>query len=443
MPEEAAVVEVPTQVAKEVQATHAAAAKTAPSGVFSSPDFMKGLQDAIDKDAGKTPPAAAAATPPPPAAPADKVAPDAKQGDPAPESDPASLDDIPAEIMGEAKPPAKPKAAEAQTDATADAERQKFIEEQTKGMTPKAAERFKKIEARAAEAEKRAKAIEADLAAERAKQVEAKPENPVFAAEIERLKKQNAELEEILSKQEIQNDPRFKAKYDAAINRELTAISKYLPPEHAEEFSQLLTLPESKRRNDRLEEIVQSAPDEISKAKIRAGWVRADGLAAEKAQELSNWKENMVHVEAEKIRRQERDEAARQESLKVAWTKGLEKVSSPDSGLEVFRKAAGSEEWNQAVDSRINSAAKIISTLSSMQPEQMVEIVARSVAVDDYRRMFIAQRVLAQKLSAELAAIKSAQPNPATNGGSAPPPKSNLSYIDAVTESTRQAGILK
>lgn len=441
MAESATVSEIQTQTAKDLQKTNESAMKSANSGGLNDPEFLKGLQDAIDRDASKTPaqPQAAPAATAAPAKPA--VAPPAAPTKPAATQIP-KVDDIPADLLGEPKPAIPPPTDNAAA-TEADAERQRQIEEQTKGMTPKAAERFKKIEARAYEAEKKARAVEAELAAERARKAAAPAQPQVDMSEIEMLRKQNQELDEIVSKAAIQEHPGFKAKYDAAIAREISTMTKLIPEEHAAEFAILASMPESKKRNERIEEITEGLQDNIQKTKIRIGLAKTDGLAAERAEQLANWKNNKVHAEAEKIRQQEREAALQQEIQKVAWIKVMQKMTSPESGLEVFRKSEGSDEWNAGVDARVESVERVLSSLHSMQPEQVAELAARSVALDDYRRMFIAQRILVQKLSSELEELKSASPNPSDNQGGGGNVPDTLSYIDAITRGTVAAGALK
>lgn len=431
--------EIQTKTAADLQKTNESAMKSVSTGGLNDPEFLKGLQDAIDKDAGKA--AVIPVTPPPAAA--------AKPADPAPKPvvpvAKPSADEIPADLLGEVKPVAKPVASDATApaDADADAERQRQIDEQTKGMTPKAAERFKRIEARAYEADKRAKAIEAELIAERAKKPAAAPVPQVDTAEIERLRKQNEEYDAIIAKHAIQEHPGFKAKYDSAIAKEIAAMVKLVPQEHAEEFSQLASLPDSKKRNERILEIVDGIQDSIHKTKVQNGLERTDSLSNARAEQLANWKEGKVHAEAEQIRQQETEQARQMEIQKVAWVKGMTKLTSPETGLEVFRKSEGSDEWNAGVDNRVISVERLLSGMKSMPPEQIVELAARSVALDDYRRMFIAQRILNQKLSSELEEMRTAAPDTAGNQGGDSSTPDKMSYIEAITRGTQAAGALK
>lgn len=443
MPEETQVMEKPTAIAAQLKAATDSAVSAVTNGGFNDPDFTASLQAAIDKDAGKE--AAEPATRVKPDAATEKVAADSK---PAVEKKPAIEipDDIPAELLGEKK---AEKVKEAAPDeSAAEAERQKFIEEQTKGMTPKAAERFKKIESRAADAEARARKIEAERNSERAalqkqleelnQKVSAKVEG---GGETDRLKKQVEELEGIVQKSNLQADPRFKARYDDGIADEIGKLAKAVPSENSEELSQLAALPESKKRNERIMEIADGLTD-LQKIKVLSSIERVDRLAAEKAQELSKWKENKIHLEAAEIRKREVESANQDEIRKVAWVKGMSAVSSPEGGLEVFRKADGNDEWNSKVDARVSEVQRLL-TASNLPPEKMVEIAARSVASEDYRRMFMAQRVLVQRLSSELAELKQAEPNAADGNDTEAAIEDKDDYTTAAVKASVKSGALR
>jgi hypothetical protein len=430
----------------------AASADTNTGGGFNDPSFLDELQAAIDKDAGKEPSSpAATATSQAEQAAAQKTADDAaavaaqaKNTKVEAKKAPESGDEIPAALLGEK--PKDDKKAEPATDQT-EADRLKFIEEQTKGMTPKAADRFKKIELRAHEAEQAAKKIQLERETEKTtlqKQIEelnqkalAKPDD----AEINRLKKQVEDLDAIINKAALQEHPKFKAHYDGQILSEIEKVKKLIPAENADELAGLLVLPESKKRNERITEIVEGL-DDIQKTKVLSSLDRVDRLASEKADELAKWRENKIHIEADAIRQQQEASKNVQEFQLVAWTKGIEAVSSDDRGLEVFKKLNGDDAWNATVDNRINEVKKIL-TNPNIPPEKLVEIAARAVAVDDYRRMFLAQRALVSRLREEIEGLKVAEPDAGDGGGSDGAATDTDDFITATIKGTIKDGALR
>lgn len=420
MAEQTTVTETSTALAADLKAKTDAAVAAVTGGGFDDPEFAASLQAAIDKDAGKEPSKPDSGTA---AREAEKAAAQKAGDDAAAVAAKAKTDktvaktvpgDIPSALFGEKKED-KPV-----TD-TSEADRLKFIEEQTKGMTPKAADRFKKIELRAYEAEQKAKKLEQERESEKVaiqKQIEElnlKAATKADEAELAKLRKDLEERDAIIEKAALQEHPKFKAAYDGQIAIEIEKAKKAVPSEKADEIAQLLSLPESTKRNDRITEIAEEL-GEIQKTKLLASLERVDRLASDKAEQLSKWKENKIHVEADVIRQREAHASNTQEMYKVAWTKGMTEISSPDKGLEVFRKVDGEDEWNAGVDARIVQVQKLLLN-QNRPPEELVTIAAKAVASDDYRRMFLAQRAVVRKLAEELENLKAASPNPGDDGG--------------------------
>lgn len=438
---ETAVVESATAMAGDLKAKTDAALSKVMGGGFDDPEFEASLQAAIDKDAGKVVEEKA---------PEEKaeVTEKAQEQKPAKEEKKIVIeevkDEIPAELLGEKKAEEKKQEVEPATEE----ERKKFLEEQTKGMTPKAADRFKKIEARAYEAEQKAKRLADERAAEKValeKRIEElnlkSAEKTEESKEVERLRKQVEDLDAIVSKSALQEHPKFKEAYDNKISAEIERVKKIAPEAQAGELASLLALPESAKRNERITEIIEEFED-IKKTKVLAAIEKVDRLASERSEELSKWKENKVHIESLELKNRETSAAQIQELQKVAWAKGMSAVTSGEGGLEVFKKAEGNDEWNARVDSRVASV-KAILTSQNIAPEKLVEIAARSVASEEYRRMFLSQRILVKALKEELASLKAAEPDASKAGAVSSLQPDNDDFVTAATKGAVRSGAIK
>lgn len=438
-PEKVETTETPTGMTGTIKAETDSALKEVQGGGFDDPGFDAALQAAMDKDAGKVsqePPVTQQTTTTEPAAKAAELA--AKQEEFRKLQEAAG--DIPGALLGE-----KPKETAKAPDETAAAERQKFIDEQTKGMTPKAAERFKKIETRAWEAEQKARKIEQDQAASAAELKKQIAELSAKAAEpknddTEKLRKELERLQEVVTKNDLLNHPAFKDTYDVPIANELEEMKKLVTPESGEELAQISFLPDSKKRKERIKELVDGL-DDLDRIKVLTSIAKVDELNSRKAKELKNWKENRVHLEAKELEKQQVEQASRANHQKVAWTNAMAVITSPDKGLEVFRKLDGNDAWNAKVDARIAQVQQQLS--GELPPERVVEMAARSLAAEEYRKMFLAQRILVTRLSEELASLKQAQPDAGDDGGSGGPVEDNRSFVDAAVEGTVKSGGLK
>lgn len=322
------------------------------------------------------------------------------------------------------------------TEAAKEAARQKEIAENTKGLSPKAADRFRAIEKRAHEAEQLAAKIPT-LEAELTKLKAAPTGNK---EEIESLQKKIDELDAIVQKNALIEHPKFKEHYDGAIDKEIERV-KAFSGDHADEIAGLLRLPESKQRNERLAEIIAEL-DQIPAAKLVAAVDRVDRLVSEKSTELNNWKENklrMANLEQQSF--QERTQAGVQ-ALGRAVEATLLKVSDAANGLELFRQVDGNPAWNSTVQQRIESARRMAA--SDVSPEMIAELSVAAVVAPEYRKLYLSQREFNQKLKEEITRLTGAEPD--IKPGDTKPGETGdekLSFIDSVLKASKEAGFIQ
>lgn len=332
------------------------------------------------------------------------------------------------------KPPEK-KAPDA-TEAQKEAAREKEIAENTKGLSPKAADRFRAIEKRAHEAE----ALAAKIPTLEAELTKLKAAPTGNKEEIESLQKKIDELDAIVQKNALIEHPKFKEHYDGAIDKEIERV-KAFSGDHADEIAGLLRLPESKQRNERLAEIIAEL-DQIPAAKLVAAVDRVDRLVSEKATELNNWKENklrMANLEQQSF--QERTQAG-VAALGRAVEATLLKVSDAANGLELFRQVDGNPAWNSTVQQRIESARRMAA--SDVSPEMIAELSVAAVVAPEYRKLYLSQREFNQKLKEEITRLTGAEPD--IKPGDTKPGETGdekLSFIDSVLKASKEAGFIQ
>lgn len=384
MPE---IAEPPVQVTK-LQADIAATTNAAVQDTAFGPDFDAEVDAAIAKDAGVKPPE-------PKPEPEAKPAKEAKQDKPKAEK---SVMDIPDVLLKKEK-------AEAKHEAP-DAEREKAIKEQTAGMSPKAADRFRAIEAKAHAAEQkaaRAEKLEAELgiAQERLK-------NAVDSSQFDALKKQSEELDEIVQKNALTDHPRFKAKFDAEMAKKLEKAKGSLSKEASAEVEALLSLQPTAQRNRRLNEI-KGELEEWEQDSFRKAVDEYDDLNQERTRELSNWKVNKLKLA--ELTEQEKAQATQHQKATIdkAIASVIPRFTDEEKGVELFRKADGNDEWNKTVDARIDTVKKL--TAADLSREDIAEMAAWAVGSQEYRKLFLTQRALLQRLQDEISSLKSGEPD--------------------------------
>lgn len=387
------------------------------------------LQSALDKDNARAE-AKKEGKPEPATEPAK---PAAKAEKPAAKTEPVL--DIPSALL-EGKKTEQPKDTEAAQ--AAEAARQKEIEEQTKGMSPKAADRFRALEAKKHEAEQkasRAAELEKKLA-----DAEKRLQQQADVSEIEKYKKQVEELDAIVQKTALTEHPKFKAHYDGQIEKEVEIASKLLSGEASKEVKALLAQPESRERNKRLNEIAGEL-ETLEASKFHAAIDRIDRLAADKAQQLTDWKANKQRMAEMTQAEQQQTTEQRKRVVDTAVKEVAARFGDAEKGVELFRKVDGNDEWNAGVEKRMASVRQLVE--ANLQPQDIADMAAWAMTGAEYRKLFLAQRALVVKQQAEIAALKGGEPDLGEAGGGTTEGDERGSMIDVVTRTAARMGTVR
>jgi hypothetical protein len=414
MPEEAV---ESTPLAKEIAAKTLAATKE--QGLVLDKALDDEFEAAVAKDLGKAPPA-------PPS------------GQPAPPKPPEGEDledDLPPELFKPKEEPPKPK-----TEAEKLAEHEAMVKEQTKGMSAKASDRFREIAKRAFDAEQ--KAIRAETLEKELATLKSAPP-PVAVEEMEKLRKQNKELDEIVMKQRLADHPAFRSFYDAKITENINVIKGVLPSDKFAELEPVLRAPDSKHRREAINEISADLGD-AEKADFLAALGSLNATVREREGKIANASAEWDKVRMVQEENQQKQAAVTNEAMTNAWNQTHKKLSADpnEGGLEMFREIPNNEQWNAGVRERVERAKAIFG--KGPTPEAMAELAMMAVALPNYRDLFIMQRTMSAKLKARLAELQGSEPVVRSGEGSkASDYDSNESFVDAVVKGAMKEGFLK
>lgn len=316
---------------------------------------------------------------------------------------------------------------DAKTDAIAP---DKEIADFTKGMSQKATDNFKKVYERATVAEKQLAELRGEL-----EKTKAAPK--VDTAEIEALKKQNQELDQIVKQTALERHPKFKNYYDGG-KEELIASAKAIVGEKlAKDVESLLRNPNapSETFEKLAEEVGQFKASQI--AAVAANITRLD---IERGKQLDNWKSGYAEME-----KHQGELAQEQQSRQLRlYESSAEKAIRDANGEIVFKEAEGESDWNAEVKSRQDEIRRIVK--EDLDPDDKAQLAMQAVAGVKYRQLFHHQVPLIKKLQSEISELKGAQPNAGGNGGGGSTildgNDDNLSMIDRVVKSAANNGLL-
>jgi hypothetical protein len=329
------------------------------------------------------------------------------------------------------------KTATEKTSEQEQAEREKFLAEQTKGMSPKAADRFKSIEKRAHEAEARAAKlvkVEAEAA-----QWRAKAEAP--NGEIGKLKEELAQMDELVRQTNLIAHPKFKAAFEAPIAAKIDEL-KAMVGTKGPELIELLDIPAGKFRSEQLSELMGEMDQDFDKLNLVGAIRELDVLKKARAAELSNWKENSSRLAETEKKKSEEVAGRRKAEVESAINAALSRFTDPEHGFELYREVEGQEEWNKKVKERIATVRNVSS--ADLTPQDISEMAAAAIAAPEYRKLFLAQRALVGKLKAQLKDLNGAGPTIPAAGDINPKNfDSKETWVNAVIKQAEKDGLLR
>jgi len=312
------------------------------------------------------------------------------------------------------------------------------VEEAIKGMSVKAADKFKAIHQRAKAAEEKAANIEKQLKT----QIETLKKAGGSTEDVEALKTQLKELDSLVKKTALTEHPEFRQKFDGRKEQQIKLARMAVGPKLADEIEGLLRAGDTPQRAKRMDEI----SEELGAFKANKLMLIASGIDQidfEKQEALQNWEQERKNYFKEQQQQAQTIRNGTLKQLEDAARSVIDEVTDEDKGIEIFRTIDGEDEWNEQVKHRIEEVRKL--TTSNLEPPDIAQMAMQSVAARQYRTLFLESYKENRALKAQLAKLKGAGPSMDTNrdAGKAGETDDGLSYLDAVERLGRESGLLR
>lgn len=344
----------------------------------------------------------------------------------APPTDAPAAPDKKAEAKAQIKIPEIPVPEKLINPDAKQPEPEKEFEDAAKGMSTKARDNFKTVYDRAKAAEKQAAEHLAEIT-----KLKAAPK--VDTEQLETLKKQNAELDEIVKRTAIEHHPKFKAHYDDGKEQLISTAKEIVGEKLAKDVQKLLTDP-SDEAFDKLTEEIGS----FKAAQVASIASQIKKLEGERANELKNAK----GAYAEVMKRQQEQVQEQQERYVRQLESAADKAIKSAAEEIVFREAEGEDDWNKGVQERREQIKSIVK--GDLNPNDKAQLAMQAIAGHKYRELFHAQVQVIRALKGELKDLKSAEPVPGagTGGGGLTPQQDNMDYASRLVSQAVNDGLL-
>lgn len=201
--------------------------------------------------------------------------------------------------------------------------------------------------------------------------VKAEDKTPEFTKQIDQLKSEKEKLIESIEKIDLERSPRFSEFYNKAFDSSLTRAKEAVGTELAEQASDIMQLPPSKWRKERLNEIREKLSG-IDQGQFDIAIAEWDKAKSEKESALSKSKENytkLKQVEAEQAKREQEMQNARlHQTVQHALT-----MAKP---YKAFQAVENDAEHNAAVKTNEERVQKFFRMELPVEELAMMPIVA-------------------------------------------------------------------
>lgn len=273
--------------------------------------------------------------------------------------------------------------------------------------TEKAATEWKKLKAaHKAEMEKfRAQVAEMEA---KLKSAPASSDTELLKKDLEALKRERDEYSEQLRMLDVERHPKFRAYYDAQVTAQVEKAKQIVGPERAGEIAEILALPESAWKAQRVNELIADLTP-YQQTRLGATLDKLADISLEREGEIRKARENFAKIEAEKAAAAK----AAEENTVRAFDKTVETL---DDTWVMYKPREGDAEWNNGVKERMEFARAIYR--GELEPQDLAKQALLAASVPTMLKAFEAQVQRAKALEDELKELRAASPKPTEGGAS-------------------------
>lgn len=228
------------------------------------------------------------------------------------------------------------------------------------------------------------------------------------------LKSEYDQISETLTVTNLERHPKFKEQYVKPIETQIDRAKAYVPEESREQLAKILRMPMGDARANALDELVGDLP--MSRQAYLQNVVnRIDEISYERDQRLAEAKASYEKMVEEENFLSEAKTAERNKALEKSFNAMLKEAQEQ---IGIYQLREGDEEWNNGVRERVALAKKILMEQNTFEDAATAALWAASGGALVEQNAALVEHN--RRLTAELEALKGAEPG-SGGGGGAPP----------------------
>jgi hypothetical protein len=246
-------------------------------------------------------------------------------------------------------------------------------------------------------------------------------DNPEAKAEIERLTAQVNELSEAIRITDVTHHPKWKAYFGEKEKEQTDLANDILGAEKGKKFSEIVGIPDhipalAEYKKAQMEEFLGDLTnyEQAAIANVTAELMR---INRQKQVEIKKNEEHVAKL------RSNRDEGLKQTSAarEKLFNGTVSQLSDPKTGLPLFQKKEGNDEWNKQIDGMISTAKRLFFGAQDLKAEEVARAAMNAAAMPRLLQAWEADLAAKDKeistLQEQVKKLTAAQPGGARGSG--------------------------
>lgn len=237
--------------------------------------------------------------------------------------------------------------------------------------------------------------------------------------EAEKKPKHNAELIAKLEQERdlyktkfeevaVEFSPDFNAKYAGRVNAAIENLKSAIPAEVMPDVAAILQMPDSKAKNEKLQELVSNM-DDLQRTEVLLANREVKGILTERQSAIAKANETLTKTAEEKQAKLKE----RFESYKKEFSSQLAKMKDPKDGIPTLVARDGDEEWNNSVAERERVAAAIFEDRFE-SPAEKAEAAIWAASAPSFLSELKSKSAKIAELEATIAKMQASNPSVTT-----------------------------
>ncbi len=224
------------------------------------------------------------------------------------------------------------------------------------------------------------------------------PELDAIRADLEKAKKERDEFDGQLKVVAVTQHPTFKREFETRLNAQIELAKKIVPAEQQEAIERILSIPEGKFRDARIDELMETLSP-VQTSRIGAILNAVSEINGQKQDIIKNAGEEHAKMTAAQAEQSKK----RGEAMEAALKDSLAKASE-----HPLYKKSEDAAWNKDVDERLQQAEAL--ARSSLSVSDSTNIVLNHLALPVVKKQLEASKVEIEKLKGQIADLTGANP---------------------------------